>query len=165
MKKLFIFLLAAVLLVLAVFVLKTVIPPQRVVEPVQGFDLHIDERRHVEFDSTFIIHHYCKKFPTGFAECQLYDGDGPDAKLVGIEVVIGKDLYGGLSAEEQKQWHHHAKEIGSKDVDIKLPGLSAEEEANVVRVLDPTYGKIYIIWEPNESVSLAQPKVVIVNNK
>lgn len=161
MKKMLIALMAG-LLILAACTTKPTLTQSTQNIPTEGFNLHIDAKRHVESDRNLVVHHYCKMYPSGFAECQLYDRDSADAKLIGIEVVIGKDLFDQLSPEEQKKWHHHEKEIARKEVDIQLPGLSPEQATEVAKTLGPTYGKIYIIWEPNEKVSLAQPKVVIV---
>jgi len=138
--------------------------PQAKPQPLaqQGFDLHIDAKRHVESDREFVVHHHCKKFKAGHAECQLYDSDDAEARLIGIEVVIGKELYDSLPQEEKGRWHHHAEEISRKEVGVTLPGLSEDEAAKVAEMLGPTYGKVYIIWEPNEAVPLAQPKVVAV---
>lgn len=160
MKKI-LYVLIAVLLFVAACTTKQSTPQAKNI-PTEGFDLHIDAKRHVESDRNLVVHHYCKMYPSGFAECQLYDNDGPDAKIIGIEAVIGKDLFDQLSPAEQKKWHHHEKEIARKEVDIQLPGLTSEQATEVAKTLGPTYGKIYLIWEPNEKVPLSQPKVVIV---
>lgn len=129
--------------------------------PVEGFSLHIDAKRHVASDRTLVAHHYCKSYPEGFFECQLFDSDEANARLIGVEVVIGSDLYDQVSDEEKPNWHHHDAEIARAEVDIQLPDLSEEEASAVAEALRPTYGKILIVWDPNDPVP-KQPQVVIV---
>lgn len=133
-------------------------------KPSDGWSLHIDARKHFsnDFDKDPIAHHYCKTVSGGLTECQLYDGDGPDALLVGVETIISKEMYSELPAEEKNLWHYHKEEIGK--VEATLPDLSPEEAAKVVESIQETYGKIFILWNPQESaIPVGQPHVTSID--
>ena len=114
--------------------------------PSAGYVLHIDAKAHFPGDPAAIAHHYCKAVAGGMFECLLFASDDPDAPVVGIEVVVDAATFEGFNAAEQKLWHYHKDEIPL--VDAQLPELSAEEAADVVAMLEETYGKLYLLWDP-----------------
>lgn len=115
-------------------------------KPHEGFTLHIDAEKHFPGDIKKVAHHYCKQVSGGMFECQLYESDENDARLVGVEVVIPTETWKTFSSSERKMWHYHKEEIPK--VNAKLPDLSEEEAAKVVKTLEETYGKIYLLWDP-----------------
>lgn len=117
-------------------------------KPSEGFTLHIDAKKHFPGKPEMIAHHYCKGVADGLTECQLYDSDAKDARLVGVEVIVGPDMYKSFNAAEKTQWHYHKDEIPK--VDAKLPDLSEEEAVKVVKSIEDTYGKIYLLWDPGK---------------
>ena len=126
-----------------------------------GFDLHIDAKRHFPGDNDMIAHHYCKAVSGGIWECQLYDSDAPDARLVGVEVVVPTAIWEEFSDEEKALWHYHKTEIPK--VEATLPDLSPDEAAKVVKSLEETYGKIFILWDPTEQdMPIGQPSVTVL---
>ncbi len=134
------------------------------VKPSDGWSLHIDARKHFsnDFEKDQIAHHYCKAVAGGLTECQLYDGDGKDARLVGVETIISAEMYKSLPENEKKFWHYHKDEIAK--VDAKLPDLSSEEAAKVVEGIQETYGKIFILWNPAQStLPVGEPHVTIID--
>jgi hypothetical protein len=48
-------------------------------------------------------HHYCTKLNEDVTQCVIYDGNGPDAKLMGVEYIISEKLFKNLPEEERKQ--------------------------------------------------------------
>lgn len=40
-------------------------------------------------------------------QCLLYDSAAKDARLIGIEYMVSKEIYETLDPEEQKLWHSH----------------------------------------------------------
>jgi len=132
--------------------------PTAVARPSTGFELHIDAKAHFPGDPTAIAHHFCKPVAGGMIECLLFASDDHDAPLVGIEVVVDAATYEGFDEAEQKLWHYHKEEIPL--VDARLPELSPEEAADVAAMLEETYGKLYILWDPTVSEqSTGQPFV------
>lgn len=116
--------------------------------PSDGGELHIDAKRHFAEDSEKIVHHYCKGVRDGITECQLYESDREDARLLGVEVIVGPEIYNSFSDEEKRFWHYHKEEI--EIVDAKLPDLSSEEAAKVIESILETYGKVYNLWDYNK---------------
>jgi len=130
--------------------------------PTMEFSLHIDAKKHVPSDKKTIAHHYCKELPKeGIFQCQLYDSDASNAKLIGVEFVIKKEAYGSLDEEEKLNWHSHEEEIQDKETDVQLPGLEPDVASGVVDILKPTYGKVVIFWDTKDA-SPKDPQIVHV---
>src|SRR3990172_11761251 len=62
-------------------------------KPHAGFTLHIDAEKHFPADEKKIAHHWCKQVRGGMYECQLYDSDENDARLVGVETVVDTNTW------------------------------------------------------------------------
>lgn len=135
--------------------------PAQANKPAEGFTLHIDAERHFPGDDKKIAHHYCKQVAGGWFECQLYDSDDKDARLVGTEMVVPTDVYNSFDGAEKAMWHYHKEEIPK--VNAKLPDLSEEEGAKVAKSLEETYGKIYLFWDPSQGDKpVGSPRVYIL---
>lgn len=131
-------------------------------KPHQGFTLHIDAQKHFPGDQAKIAHHWCKQVKGGMFECQLYDSDDKDARLVGVETVVPTDVWKSFDGAEQNQWHYHKEEIPK--INAKLPDLSEEEAAKVVETLNETYGKVYLLWDPAKSdLPTGQPSITVID--
>ena len=118
-------------------------------KPSDGWTLHIDAKRHIPKMPDMVVHHYCKQVSGGLTECQLYDSDKPDARLIGVEMVVDAATYKKFSKKEKALWHYHKTEIPK--VNAELPDLSAEEAAKTLKSMEETYGKVYILWNPAKS--------------
>ncbi|MBI3379628.1 DUF1264 domain-containing protein [Candidatus Gottesmanbacteria bacterium] len=130
-------------------------------KPHQGYDLHIDAEMHFPGDAKKVAHHFCKPVSGGLTECQLYDSDNPDAKLVGVEMVVPTDTYNKFNAKEKAYWHYHKWEIPK--VNAKMPDLSEEEAMKVMKGLEETYGKIYLLWDPSKGdMPVGDPSITIL---
>ena len=130
-------------------------------KPTEGWSLHIDAKKHFPNLPDMVAHHYCKPVSDGLTECQLYDSDKPDARLVGVEVIVDKATWQKFSKKEKALWHHHKDEIPK--VDAKLPDVSPEEAAKIVKSLEDTYGKVYILWGPAKKEPTGKPQVSILH--
>jgi hypothetical protein len=75
----------------------------------------------------------------------IYDSEGPNAKLIGIEYIISENLYKTLPEEEKKLWHSHIYEI--KSGALVGPGLPDVAEKEVMKKLVNTYGKTFHTWQ------------------
>jgi hypothetical protein len=129
--------------------------------PSDGFTLHIDAKMHFPGKPEMIAHHWCKAVAANLTECQLYDGDGPDARLVGVEMVVPGITYESFTPAEKALWHYHRTEIPK--VSATLPGLSAEEANKIVQSLLETYGKIYLLWDPSRlQMPTGNPSVTVL---
>ena len=119
-------------------------------KPTDGWSLHIDALMHFAAKPDMVAHHYCKgDLAGGLTECQLYDSDAADARLVGVEAVLPAEAWKKLAQAERARWHYHKTEVPK--VKATLPDLSPEEAAKVAKSLEETYGKIYVLWNPARS--------------
>jgi len=129
--------------------------------PSEGFTLHIDADKHYAAHPAERIHHWCKQISNDFIECQLYASDAPNAQLVGIETIVSPEVHNTFSVEEKRFWHWHTYEVPR--VNAALPDLSKDDAAKVVAKILPTYGKVYIIWDPMTNPNpVGQPSVTIL---
>ncbi len=145
----------------ATFTLTAPRVPAGEMKPSDGFTLHIDAKMHFPGQPEMIAHHWCKAVAGGLTECQLYDSDRPDARLVGVEMVVPGTTYESFPAAEKRLWHYHRTEIPK--VSATLPGLSAEEANKIVQSLLETYGKIYLLWDPSRSqLPAGNPSVTVL---
>lgn len=126
--------------------------------PTKGWTIHVDAKRHVAGDLQAVAHHYCKGgLPGGLTQCQLYDSDASNARLIGVEVIIGADAYAGLPEGEKSLWHYHKEEL--TQVDPVLPEMTEEEATAFAESIEETYGKIFLIWNhPLDSLPVGQPQ-------
>jgi hypothetical protein len=79
-----------------------------------------------------------------FAQCVLYDGNGEDARLHGVEYIISERLYATLPAQERQYWHPHNYEILSGA--LRMPGLPDVAETEAMRTKVNSYGKTWHFW-------------------
>jgi hypothetical protein len=114
--------------------------------PVHGLDIYLvgfhplkDEPSH-----QMEAHHFCKHVNEDFLQCALFDGNGKDANLNGIEYIISEKLYDGLSKEEQAYWHPHNYEILSGQ--LVAPNLPDNAEKNLMKREMNSYGKTWHVW-------------------
>jgi hypothetical protein len=115
--------------------------------PVSGYTLHIDASQHYAGHPDEIIHHWCKTYSPSFIECLLYDGDGPNGHMVGVETIVPTSVWKTYPASEQAKWHYHRVEIPKLKVAV-MPGLTKAQSQQVVASLLETYGKVWILWDP-----------------
>lgn len=133
-------------------------------KPSEGWTLHIDALWHFPGKPGMVAHHYCKPVTGGLTECQLYEGDAPNARLVGVEVIVDAATWQKFSGAEKAKWHYHKTEIPK--VSATLPDLSPEEAAKVVKSIENTYGKIYLLWDPSrQNLPTGNPSVNVLKLK
>ena len=149
----------AVLLVFPVFAQEKA--ATQATKPTEGWTLHVDAKRHIPKMPDMIAHHYCKPVSGGLTECQLYDSDKPDARLIGVEVIVDKETWKKFPKKEKALWHHHKTEIPK--VDAVLPDVSPEESAKILKSMEETYGKVYLLWDPAKKEPLGKPQVSVLH--
>lgn len=100
--------------------------------------------------------HYCKQVNPDMFQCLIYDGNGANAKCIGVEYVITDTLFKTLTASEQKYWHNHDTEVDTGL--LVLPGLPQEKQKEILGDLRTTHGKTWQVW-PNlaDRVPLGEP--------
>ena len=89
-------------------------------------------------------HHFCHQVNEDFAQCTLFDGNGREANLNGIEYIISEKLFAGLPQEERKYWHPHNGEILSGQ--LVAPGIPSVAEKALMKGKMNSYGKTWHVW-------------------
>ena len=56
-------------------------------------------------------YHYCKNLNDDVNQCILYDGTGPDARLIGTEYLVSDAIYQKMPTEEKLFSHDHKYEV------------------------------------------------------
>ncbi|KZF26628.1 DUF1264-domain-containing protein [Xylona heveae TC161] len=111
--------------------------------------------------------HYCTHVNEDMRQCILYDGPGPNARLLGVEYMITPKLYETLDSEERKLWHSHVYEVKSGMLIMPGPQLlpnAAWEVAETKEMEDVVflYGKVYHLWQVDKGhqLPLGTPKLM-----
>jgi len=92
-----------------------------------------------------LAHHYCAQVNEDFAQCVLFDGDGRNANLNGIEYIISERLFETLPAVERAFWHPHNGEILSGQ--LVAPGIPEVAEKALMKRKMNSYGKTWHLWD------------------
>lgn len=132
--------------------------------PSAGWTLHIDALKHLgSGHSSQVAHHWCKALAGGLLECQIYDSDAANARLIEIETIVPAAVWKSFSKSEQALWHYHRAEIPK--VSATLPGMPPAQQKKVVASLLETYGKLWLLWNPLDTRNgwpTGKPSVVIL---
>ncbi len=104
------------------------------------------------------VAHYCKQIRPDLFQCIIYQGNGKDARLIGVEYVVPDTVYKALSAKEKKYWHPHDGEVESGM--LVLPGMNPEAEKKTLDFLKSTWGKTWHAWQPGDDVPVGEPRLM-----
>ena len=96
-----------------------------------------------------IAYHFCKPVNEHLNQCVLYDGTGPEARLIGIEYLVDDATYQSMPVEEKAFWHDHVHEVDAGLLK-SLTQNGAEEKATLAKVRT-LWGKVYHTWVSGDS--------------
>ncbi len=91
-----------------------------------------------------VAYHFCKEVNGDLNQCVLYDGTGPDAKLIGVEYLVSDAVYQKMPAEEKAYWHDHKYEVDAGY--LKSLTQTGEEEKQTLAKVRTLWGKVYHTW-------------------
>jgi hypothetical protein len=97
-------------------------------------------------------HHYCSVVNEDLRQCVIFDGNGRDAKLMGVEYIVSRRLFQGLPSEERRLWHSHDYEV--KSGTLVAPGVPESAEHEFMEQMVGTYGKTWHTWHTDRELSL-----------
>lgn len=167
MKKLALFTALAFAFCLGLFGSRFALKPAQASAPVMpsaGWTLHIDALKHFGTGHpSQVAHHWCKAVAGGLLECQIYDSDAANARLVEIETVVPTAVWKTFSKSEQALWHYHRVEIPK--VSATLPGMPPAQQKKVVASMLETYGKLWLLWNPLDTPSgwpTGRPSIIVL---
>ena len=119
--------------------LQAMLPIQQLNLYLDGFHFYADDMGH-----QIEAHHYCASLNEEFHQCAIYDGNGADAKLIGLEYIVSERLFAQLPSEEKGFWHSHHYEV--KSGQLIMPGIPTRVEHEAMEKLVTTYGKTWHAW-------------------
>lgn len=110
-------------------------------------------------------HHYTTQLNEDVHQAIIYDGNGEDAKIMGVEYIISERLFKTLSPEEKKLWHSHRYEV--KSGSLIAPGIPLVAEHELMEKLVSTYGKTIHTWHTDQErdLPLGSPMIMMVFTK
>ncbi|WP_266367287.1 OBAP family protein [Tellurirhabdus rosea] len=103
-------------------------------------------------DGQMEAHHYCTKLNEDLTQCVIFDGNGKDAKIMGVEYIVSERVYRMLPEDEKKLWHSHHHEV--KSGTLIAPGLPAAAEHKLMETIVTTYGKTWHTWHTDQDLKL-----------
>jgi hypothetical protein len=96
-----------------------------------------------------VAYHFCKPVNGKCNQCVLYDGTGPDAKLIGIEYLVPNDVYQLMPVEEKAFWHDHEFEVDEGL--LKSLTQTGDEEKRTLAAVRTMWGKVFHTWVDGET--------------
>jgi hypothetical protein len=122
--------------------------------PLKSFNTYLDGfhfyngNLHAQMEA----HHYVSQVSNDVYQAIIFDGNGVDAKIMGIEYIITKRLFNSLPKEEKSLWHSHHYEV--KSGELIAPGLPQAAEHELMEKLVSTYGKTVHTWHTDQDRDL-----------
>jgi hypothetical protein len=101
-----------------------------------------------EIEQQVEAHHYVSELNDDVMQAVIFDGNGEDARLIGVEYIISQELFDQLPLEEKQLWHSHAFEV--KSGMLIAPALSAAAEHQLMENVVTTYGKTWHTWHTHQ---------------
>ena len=104
-----------------------------------------------------VAYHYCKTLNDDLSQCILYDGTGPNARLIGIEYLAGDALYQKMPPEEKLFWHDHKYEVDSGL--LKSLTQTGPEEKKTMAGVRTLWGKVFHTWATGKTYPSGPPRL------
>lgn len=118
--------------------------------PLRKMDMYLDGFHFYNgnMDGQMEAHHYVTQLNEDFHQAIIFDGNGEDAKIMGVEYIISAKLFATLPEEEKKLWHSHHHEV--KSGTLIAPGIPEVAELELMEKLVSTYGKTIHTWHTDQ---------------
>ncbi|WP_229311789.1 OBAP family protein [Larkinella rosea] len=98
------------------------------------------------------VHRYCTAVHEDLRQCVLFDGNGKEARLAGVEYIVSERLFKTLPDDEKKLWHSYRYEV--KSGQLVAPDLSPKAEHDLMAELVSSYGKTWQTWQTESDSTL-----------
>jgi hypothetical protein len=91
-----------------------------------------------------VVYHDCRPLNDHVSQCLIFDGPGPEARLIGVEYLVSDEVYRRMPAEERIYWHDHRHEL---DAGLQTsPTPSGVDGAATLAKVRTLWGKVYHTW-------------------
>ena len=122
--------------------------------PLKEFDAYLDGFHFYNGNirAQMEAHHYVNQLNDDLYQAVIFDGNGKDAKLMGVEYIITERAFKSLDAEEKRLWHSHHHEV--KSGSLIAPGIPKLAEHELMEKLVSTYGKTIHTWHTDQQRTL-----------
>jgi len=129
--------------------------------PLEALGVYLDglHFRSGNMEMQMDVHHYCGALSEDLIQCVLFDGNGKQARMVGIEYVVSAQIFESLPTQERALWHSHRYEV--KSGQLVAPGMPAQAEHGLMEKLISTYGKTWHTWEHDPDLPLGAPVLMM----
>jgi Protein of unknown function (DUF1264) len=97
-------------------------------------------------------HHYCGHLNEDMIQCVIFDGNASNAKIMGVEYIVSRNLFAQLPPEEKHLWHSHVHEVRAGS--LIAPGIPEIAEHELMEKLAGTYGKTWHTWHTDQKLQL-----------
>ena len=106
-------------------------------------------------------HHYVDQLNEDMYQAIIFDGNGDDAKLMGVEYIVTPKLFNTLTPAEKLLWHSHVYEV--KSGELIAPGIPDLAEHELMEKLVTTYGKTIHTWHTDQdrTLPLGSPMIMM----
>lgn len=130
--------------------------------PSDGWTLHIAAKKLFPGNPDMTVNKYCKSVVGNMTQCMMYDGNEGDSRLVGVETIVGPEMYNTFKPEEKKLWMP-TKDLLQSTM-ATMPDLDAEQFTNVAQSFANNYSKVYLLWDPGKiNLPTGSPVVTVMN--
>ena len=122
--------------------------------PLKNFSAYLDGFHFYNgnINAQMEAHHYVHQLNEDLYQAIIFDGNGDDAKIMGVEYIITEKLFKTLADEEKLLWHSHHYEV--KSGSLIAPGIPDIAEHELMEKLVSTYGKTIHTWHTDQQRSL-----------
>ena len=123
-------------------------------EPLEALNVYMDGFHFYNgaMEAQMEAHHYCSVLNQDLKQCVIFDGNGKNAKIMGVEYIVSAKMFATLPAEEKKLWHSHSYEV--KSGALIAPGVPVAAEHEFMEEMVSTYGKTWHTWNTDQGRSL-----------
>jgi len=130
--------------------------------PADGWVLHMTTKKLFPGNPEMTVHKYCKTVVGNMMQCQLYDGNESDSRLVGVETMVGSEMYATFTPEEKKLWMP-TKDLMQTTM-AGMPDVDAQQFSNVANSISTKYSKVYLLWDPGRiNLPTGSPIITVMN--
>jgi hypothetical protein len=135
--------------------------------PLKKFNVYLDGFHFYNgnINAQMEAHHYVSQLNEEVHQAIIFDGNGHDAKIMGIEYIISERLFKTLDNEEKKLWHSHYYEV--KSGTVIAPDIPDLAEHELMEKLVSTYGKTIHTWHTDQKrkLPIGSPMIMMAFTK